>query len=355
MKKFITVFALAAIASLNAFAQEDVQQAAAEAAKEISEAPQIEAPAPKPNYWNHSLLTNVNFTQTALTSWAAGGNDNLTLSAYVDGNANYEKGKMIWKNRLQLDYGFLYSEDKPIFQKNKDRIYFESKWGYDTPVKNLKYSASFDFKTQFDNNYVYGTPGVANPSVQDWKDARTLKSGLLAPAYATLGLGLDWTPKPWLSVNIAPLTGGFVIVRDEELRKAYGMELRDLSATEQAAYDAAVAANDPVGSYYRSNRFELGAQLKVNGDFTINDNLKYSTQVVLFSNYLNNPQNVRINWDNKFFWKLAKYFTLTFSTNLIYDDTVLITDKDHANGWRTVQFKEFLELGFSYTIATKKK
>ena len=345
MKKLISIFALAAIASLNAFAQEDVQQAAAEAAKEISEAPQIEAPAPKPNYWNHSLMTNVNFTQTALTSWAAGGYDNLTLSAYVDGNANYEKGKMIWKNRLQLDYGFLYSEDKPIFQKNKDRIYFESKWGYDTPVKNLKYSASFDFKTQFDNNYAYGTPNVASgtPTVKDWKDARTLKSGLFAPAYATLGLGLDWTPKPWLSVNFAPLTGGFVIVRDELLRKGYGMELKE------------EGLDDTVGGNYKPSRFELGAQLKVNGDVTINDNFKYSTQLVLFSNYLKNPQNVRVNWDNKVFWKLAKYFTLTFSTNLIYDDTVLITDDDHANGWRTVQFKEFLELGFSYTIATKKK
>ena len=351
MKKFIYVLALAAVASLNAFAQEDVQQAAAEAAKEISEAPQIEAPAPKPNYWNHSLMTNVNFTQTALTSWAAGGYDNLTLSAYVDGNANYEKGKMVWKNRLQLDYGFLYSEDKPIFQKNKDRIYFESKWGYDTPVKNLKYSASFDFKTQFDNNYTYGTPSVSNPSRQDWKDARTLKSGLLSPGYVTLGLGLDWTPKKWLSVNVAPLTGGVVIVEDELLRKGYGMEIKD-----QDAYDAAVAGGETdLGGYYKSSRFELGAQMKVNGDFTINDNFKYSTQLVLFSNYLKNPQNVRVNWDNKVFWKLAKYFTLTFSTNLIYDDTVHITDDDHANGWRTVQFKEFLELGFSYTIATKKK
>ena len=338
MKKILSITVLAAAAFHGAFAQEDVQQAAAEAAKEIAEAPVVEEAAPAPRYWNHSLLTNLNFTQTALTSWAAGGNDNTTLSAYVDVNANYEKGKMIWKNRLQMDYGFLYSEDKPIIQKNKDRFYFESKWGYDTPVKNLKYSASFDFKTQFDNNYTYGTPAGTNPTVKDWKDARDLKSGLFAPAYATLGFGLDWTPKPWLSVNMAPVTGGFVIVRDPDLRKAYGMELRD-----------------PDGSSYESCRFELGAQLKVNGDMTINDNFKYSTQVVLFSNYLKDPQNIRVNWDNKIFWKLAKYFTLTFSTNLIYDDTVLITDDDHTGGWRTVQFKEFLELGFSYTIATKKK
>ena len=349
MKKIILTITLAAASFGTAFAQ-DAQQAAAEATEAIAAAPQEEAPAPAPKYWTKSLLTNINFAQTKLTSWAAGGNDNVTLAGYVDANANYAKEKMTWNNRLQLDYGFLYSEDKPILQKNKDRIYLESKWGYDTPIKHLKYSASFDFKTQFDNNYAYGTPAtttdavtgeVIEPTVQDWKDARTLKSGLFSPAYVTLGLGLDWTPTKWLSVNVAPLTGGIVVVNDELLRKSYGMELLKEGLDESD------------GANYKSSRFELGAQVKANADFVINDNMKYSTQLVLFSNYLKNPQNLRVNWDNKFFWKLAKYFALTFSTNLIYDDTVLITDDAHPNGWRTTQFKEFLELGFSYTISGK--
>ena len=111
--------------------------------------------------------------------------------------------------------------------------------------------------------------------------------------------------------------------------------------------------DESVGGNFKPSRFELGAQIKANADFTINDNMKYSTQLVLFSNYLKNPQNIRVNWDNKFFWKLAKYFTLTVSTNLIYDDTIHIVDEKHPGGWRTVQFKEALELGFSYTIASK--
>ena len=355
MKK-IFIFAMAALMGFEAYAQDDAQKAAAEAAAAIAEAPIVEEPKPKPIYWTKTLMTNFNFAQTALWDWAAGGNDNYTMTGYLDANANYAKEKMIWNNRLQVDYGFLYSEDKPILQKVKDRFYFESKWGYETPFQHLSYSANYDFKTQIDNNYTYGTPSVAEgqtPSVKDWKNARTLKSGLLSPAYSTLGIGLLWTPKPWLSINASPLTGGFVIVQEEELRKAYGMELRDLSATEQAAYDAAVTAGTPIGSYYKSSRFELGAQVKTDINFTINDNLKYSTQLVLFSNYLKNPQNIRVNWDEKLFWKIAKFFTLTFSTNLIYDDTVWITNEKHPNGFRTVQFKEFLEIGFSYTISSK--
>ena len=337
MKK-IFILAAAALMSIGAYAQDDAQKAAAEAAAAIAEAPQEEAPQPKPVYWTKSLMTNLNFAQTKLRDWAAGGNDNYTMTGYLDANANYAKDKMIWNNRLQVDYGFLYSDDKPILQKVKDRIYFESKWGYETPIRHLSYSANFDFKTQIDNNYKYGTPNVATgePTKADWLAARELKSGLLSPAYSTLGIGLLWTPKSWISVNVSPLTGGFVIVQEEALRKTYGMELLDDGVT------------------YRSSRFELGAQVKTDINFTVNDNLKYTTQLVLFSNYLQNPQNLRVNWDNKVFWKLAKFFTLTFSTNLIYDDTVLITNEEHPTGFRTIQFKEFFEIGFSYTISSKK-
>ncbi len=337
MKK-ILVLAIAALAGFGVYAQDDAQKAAAEAAAAIAEAPIVEEPQPKPVYWTKSLMTNLNFAQTKLFDWAAGGNDNYTMTGYLDANANYAKDKMIWNNRLQVDYGFLYSDDKPILQKVKDRIYFESKWGYETPIRHLSYSANFDFKTQIDNNYKYGTPNVATgePTKADWLSARELKSGLLSPAYSTLGIGLLWTPKSWISVNVSPLTGGFVIVQEESLRKTYGMELLDDGVT------------------YRSSRFELGAQVKTDINFTVNDNLKYTTQLVLFSNYLHNPQNLRVNWDNKVFWKMAKFFTLTFSTNLIYDDTVLITNDEHPTGFRTIQFKEFFEIGFSYTISSKK-
>ena len=55
-------------------------------------------------------------------------------------------------------------------------------------------------------------------------------------------------------------------------------------------------------------------------------------------------------------WKLSRLFSLNITTNLIYDDTVLITDKDHedCNGHRRVQFAQALQFGFTYTFASKK-
>ena len=336
---------------------EDVQALAAEAAAAAEKVAETPAPAPKPKYWTFSLQNNINFGQTFLFHWAAGGYNTYSLAAGIDGTANYAKDKMIWNNRLQLDYGFLYSADKPILQKVKDRIYFESKWGLETPAPHLSWSASFDFRTQFDRNYKYNTPTDAQfaafPKKSGaWKDARSLTSTFFSPAYINLGFGLLWTPKPWFSLNFAPLTGGLVIVANDEtvgvadhfLRQTYGM--------------SPVYESDGVTvKGYRPVRYEFGAQLKADAKWVINDNFSYTTQLAIFYNYLTPKVEPRINWDQKVFWKMAKYFALTLSTNMIYDPLVKVRAFDEASGLYTkkgVQFRESLELGFTYTLASKK-
>ncbi len=340
MKRIVTLMAL--LATVVASAQ-NTQTAAAEAAAALSAAEDVPEKVEKPRYWTNKLVTNISFGQTFLSQWAAGGYNNVSLSGTIDGSANYAKGKLVGTNHLVMDYGFLYSADKPILQKNKDRILFESKWGYETPVKHLAYSASFDFRTQFNNNYDYKTPAttqdadgnVIEPSVADWLDARKLKSGLFSPAYINVGVGALWTPKPWFSLNVAPISGGAVIVSIPELRKTYGMALVEGSATE-----------------YRSARMEFGTQLKLDMGWVINENFSYSTQATLFYNYLTPKVEPRITWDNKISWKVARFFAINLSTYMIYDPLVQVNPR-RADG-KGLQFKEFLELGFTYSIATKK-
>ncbi len=346
MKKGILVIALLA-ASLAASAQ-NAQKAAAEAAAALSQAEDVPVVPEKPKYWTNSLLTNINFGQSWLSQWAAGGYNTVSLAGNIDGQCNYAKDKMIWTNRLQLDYGGMYSADKPIFQKTKDRIYFESKWGYETPIRHLSYSAFFDFKTQFGDNFDYKAPTdaqfAAHPDDEPaaWREAakNNLKSGLFSPAYINLGLGILWTPAPWFSLNIAPLSGGVVIVSNPVLRQKYGMDGDTFDA------EGAVLT-------YKAFRPELGAQIKADASWVINDAFSYTTQVALFYNYLKPQYEPRVTWDNKVFWKLAKFFALTVSTNLIYDPFVTLNRKDGTQG-KGIQFKEFLEFGFTYTISHKR-
>lgn len=346
MKKFICIIAL--FATLVASAQtNNTQDIIAAAAAALSAAEDVPVKEEKPRYWTNTFLTNISFGQTYLSQWAAGGYSNISLAGNVDASANYAKDKLLGTNRLQLDYGFLYSADKPIAQKNKDRIYLESKWGYETPVKNLAYSASFDFKTQFGNNYNYKSPSDAQfakypdkPSAA-WREAAkdNLKSGFFAPAYINMGVGVLWTPAPWFSLNVAPLSGGGVIVSIPELRKTYGMDL--VEGTEDQ---------------YKSWRLEFGTQIKADMAWVINDVFSYSTQLTLFYNYLTPKVEPRVTWDNKIIWKLAKYFAVTVSTNLIYDPKVLVRDinGDGKVDTKGIQFKEFLEFGFTYTLTNKK-
>ena len=339
MKRILLTLSLLAAATV-AWGQ-NTQEAAAAAAVALSAAEDVPVKEEKPKYWTNTFNANLNFGQTYLSQWVAGGFNNISVTANVDAVANYSKGKALGNSRIQLEYGQLYSADKPIFQKTKDRIYMESKWGYETAVKHLAYSASIDFKTQFGKNYTYGTPKEFDgdePTKEDWLIARTLKSGFLAPAYLNVGVGALWTPAPWISLNVAPLSGGGVLVTIPELRKTYGMDLREGSETE-----------------YTNFRAEFGAQIKLDMAWVINDVFSYSTQATAFYNYLTPKMEPRITWDNKISWKIAKFFAINVSTNLIYDPRVLVhdRDKDGVTDSKGVQFKEYCELGFTYTITHK--
>ncbi|MCD8313462.1 MAG: DUF3078 domain-containing protein, partial [Bacteroidales bacterium] len=337
MKKILLLIAVLAVGfSVKAQDAETAYEAAAEGAVAIEEAEQAaQSPVAKPKYWDNSLSTNINFGQNGFFNWAAGGYNNYTLKAYVDAKANYAKGNHAWTNRLQLDYGFMYSADKPVLQKSDDRIYLESKYAY-TIAGKFNATAELSFKSQFSNTYSYSTPAAkddgSEPTHKDWMESRTLNSGFASPSYTNLALGIEYVPTKWLTINLAPITGGIVSVDQPSLRESYSMPVK--SETED--YDAETGETSTVTTY-KAARFEFGAQLKVDIAVNINDNFKYTSQIVLFSNYLSKPQNIRTNWDNRFEWTLAKYFSLVLTTNLIYDDTVLITKGDEEVGHPRVQ------------------
>ena len=78
-------------------------------------------------------------------------------------------------------------------------------------------------------------------------------------------------------------------------------------------------------------------------------NCKISTTLNLFSDYLNNPQNIQIKWDFRTDLKINKFLSSSIKTNLIYDDKILIADKN-GNLAPRVQFQEIFSLSFTYTF-----
>lgn len=336
MKKILSILAAALLAA-PVFSQ-DALDAATEAAQAIAATQQQAAPEPEVSYWTNSVGFNVGFNQTGLFNWAAGGFNTLSLAAGIDAKATYSKEMTNWANRLQMDYGFLWSSDKAgLLQKSSDRIYLESKLAFKTGKESKwNYTASLDFRTQFTDTY---NKYEKNTETQKW-EGQELKSSFLAPAYFNLALGMEWAPTDWFNVNIAPVTGGFTFCTVDALKQQYGMK--------------PVNPDDPKKEY-RSSLFQFGAQIKANLKLSINEKFSYETQLVLFTDYLNKPFNYnRINWDNKIGWQLTKLFRLGLDTWLIYDPLVTIKDKGGVDRTSLVQFKEFLSINFTYTIANKK-
>lgn len=272
--------------------------------------------APVPSNWSKGSLLQLGFSQMSLSNWAAGGYSSVALNAYVNLFKTYEVKDMFWENRLQLAWGFINSfGDK--FKKSDDKIIFDSKYGYRAWNKVFA-SAAFNFRSQSSNSFNYPSSG------------KVLVSGPFSPAYFSFGIGLDYKPAKVLSINFSPLTSNLVIVTKEELRVKYG------NRVDQPA------------------KLELGAQLKIDYKQQLSKNLAVASNLILFSDFLKNPQNIKVNWDLFIDAKINKYFSTNIRTNLIYDDNILIPDKDGVLDKR-VQFKEILSVGFSYTFGQFKK
>ena len=167
----------------------------------------------------------------------------------------------------------------------------------------------------------------------------------MAPGYALAALGFDYKPNDHFSAFIAPVTGKFTFVNDDSLARygAFGVqkEIRDPNN------GGAITQN------FKTHREEFGAYLKVQYQTKVMENITFQTVLELFSNYLNNPQNVDVNWTTLTTFKVNKFISATLATQLIYDDDIKVLrnagDRKGTIG-PDVQFKQVLGVGFTYTF-----
>jgi hypothetical protein len=268
--------------------------------------------------WKAGGVFNANTTQVALSNWAGGGQNSISIQGILGLYANHAKGKLAWDNNLDLAYGMVKQGNLDWF-KNDDRIELNSKFGYEASSK-WYYAGLINFRTQFVEGY--NKPGEVN-----------YISNFLAPGYTTIALGMDYKPNDNFTAFISPATIKVTIVTDELL-------------SNQGAFG--VLPGQKVRSEFGGYIKAMYQQKKLFG----NENLSFKTNVSLFTNYADDPQNIDITADAIFTAKVAKYLSVSLSAFLIYDDDINIKLYDDNNieigeGPRT-QFKEVLALGFAY-------
>jgi hypothetical protein len=277
------------------------------------------------NGWQKGGVVMINFGQTSLSNWARGGENTISGNSILNFFAYYRKNTLTWDNTVDLAGGYLRQGSQG--RKTDDRFEFSTKIGMEAS-KNWYYSGLISFRSQFFPGYNY-----PNDSVKI--------SDFFAPAYIITAFGMDYKPGKLFTAFIAPLTGKITIVGIQRLADAGNF------GVEPAKYEGDVKIKDG----YRV-RQEFGGYVRVGFQKDIMTNVNLNTKLELFSNYINNPQNVDVNWQVLLSMKINKYIGATFTTTLIYDDDVhykinnsagIIEDK----GPRT-QFMEVLGVGLSY-------
>ena len=264
-------------------------------------------------YWKSKGNISLLFNQSSFTNWTAGGENNLSGNLGINYDLNYKKDDWTWDNKLMASYGLVKTNNSPFEKKTDDRLEFNSIAGKKA-TGQWSYSGFLNFRTQFTKGYVYGTN-------EDGAEIRTEFTDFMSPGYLTFGPGMLWTKDQNLKINLAPATSKLTFVNSD--------------------YTSVPGYVD--GSYFgvdanKSMRYELGFYASAYYRLHIMPNVSAENILNLYSNYLEDTQNVDMDYSLNIVMKINRYLSTNFSFQAIYDD----------NAFQGMQTRQVFGLGVNY-------
>jgi len=275
----------------------------------------------KPQRWKYHSEAAFALNQASLTNWVKGGESNIATSIDITGYADYtNKPYNITSNHFgRIKYGLIASGDKGV-RKNLDLLETNSKINHKAFGK-FDFSGILLFKTQIAKGYNYPNDSVA-------------VSRFMNPGILTVGAGLDYKPDKNTSINFSPVSYKGTYVPDKSI--------------DQTKYG--IAAD-------RRSKNEFGASFMISNVYKPNSTVVVTNRLQLFTNYINNPQNIDIDWEMIVTAKLNWFTDVRLNTHLIFDDDTktptydkdnkpVMGDDNQIKKTARIQFKELL--GFSF-------
>ncbi len=250
--------------------------------------------------WTKSGNISFLLNQSAFDNWIAGGQGNITGTLGLNYDFNLKKGNINWDNKLILAFGLTKIKGQDT-QKSDDRIEWNSLLGKKASGYWF-YSAFLNFKTQFADDLDKDTEGPTK---------------FLSPGYLQFGPGMLWKKSDNLKVNFAPATAKLVIVD------------KNLTQPNEAYFGVEEG---------KSSRFEFGAAIGAYYKFNLMENVSMENILNLYSNYLEDPQNVDLDYTMNIVMSINKYLSANLSFQTIYDD----------NAYQGFQTREVFGLGVNY-------
>ncbi len=271
-------------------------------------------------YWKFPGQIGLNVNQAFFSDYCTDGTGaSVSMDAFADVNANYQKKRVKWENNLNAKYGFIYSNQfvgDDLIRKNVDEFHLGSKFGY----KLGKYwygSAMAILESQFSKSYSYAF------NEETAKDEPTLVSDFFAPGNMKLSLGADFVPNKYFNMFLSPLTARFSFCRLDELGANYGMEL-----LEAAKYDA--NGGLIADAVYDHSRAELGAYAVLRSDFDITKNFHFFSSVEGFYAY---RKHIFCYTDEYLSWYGKNYEKESFDTEVFSQNHPEVKTMRTIHGW----------------------
>ncbi|WP_108867727.1 DUF3078 domain-containing protein [Aquimarina aquimarini] len=287
--------------------------------------------APKEG-WTRGGNISFLFNQSAFNAdWLGGGTSNIAGNLSLSYDMNYRKGDITWDNKILADYGLTKLKDQEFTRKTNDRFEFNSLVGKQIKESLWYYSFFLNFRTQFDKGYEFGEEEIIDQNtgnVTGTREIRTERTHIFSPAYLQFGPGMLWKKSDNLKVNIAPATARFIFVDGDFTERNTQAEIDEFNT---AGGYFGVEANE-------TSRFEFGAALSGYAKFDIMKNVSMENILNLYSNYLEDPQNVDIDYTANIVMTINKYLSTNFTFQAIYDD----------NATGAFQIREVFGLGVNY-------
>jgi hypothetical protein len=247
------------------------------------------------NGWKKKGNFSFLFNQSNFNNWIAGGENNISGTVGVNYDLNYKSDELTWDNKIIASYGLLQTKNSEFEKKTDDRLELNSVLGK-RAFGNWYYSFFLNFRTQFAKGYDYDKD-------INGAEIRTLSTGFLSPGYLTFGPGMYWKKSDNLKFNFAPLTSKFTFV-DKDYTTLSGYVDGDYFG---------VDAN-------KSMRYELGFYASAYYKFDLMTNVSVENTLNLFSNYLDRPQNVDLDYSLAIVMKINRYLSTNLAFQTIYDD-----------------------------------
>ena len=263
-------------------------------------------PADTVKAWKSKGIFTLLLNQSSFSNWQAGGENNISGTVGVNYDLNYKKDDWTWDNKVIASYGLVKTNNSAFEKKTDDRFEFNSLVGK-TAFGLWSYSFFANFKTQFTKGYFYGTDAFG-------KEIREENTNILSPGYLTFGPGMSWKKNDNLKFNLAPATSKITFVDSYYTQDRLVVDGADIIPFDYVD-----------GEYFgvdegKSMRYELGFYAAGYYRFAVMTNVTFENIISLYSNYLEDPQNVDLDYQLNIVMKINKFLSTNLSFQTIYDD-----------------------------------